>query len=124
MELAYKLTTWIEELQDDVEGIVYLEAITKSITQTGFFNDYHSNISFRNKKQERDSILEALWNIFIPLSTGGISIDESLLETLPEDSMSTIDSRCRCVFQHLDAHRRSEERRVGKECRSRWSPYH
>ena len=22
------------------------------------------------------------------------------------------------------AHRRSEERRVGKECRSRWSPYH
>ena len=24
----------------------------------------------------------------------------------------------------LAAHRRSEERRVGKECRSRWSPYH
>ena len=23
-----------------------------------------------------------------------------------------------------EAHRRSEERRVGKECRSRWSPYH
>src|ERR1035438_10786785 len=23
-----------------------------------------------------------------------------------------------------DAHDRSEERRVGKECRSRWSPYH
>ena len=24
----------------------------------------------------------------------------------------------------LDANWRSEERRVGKECRSRWSPYH
>ena len=24
----------------------------------------------------------------------------------------------------LEIHRRSEERRVGKECRSRWSPYH
>src|SRR2546421_9670425 len=24
----------------------------------------------------------------------------------------------------LRAYRRSEERRVGKECRSRWSPYH
>ena len=24
----------------------------------------------------------------------------------------------------LDVERRSEERRVGKECRSRWSPYH
>src|SRR3989454_5249675 len=25
---------------------------------------------------------------------------------------------------HLFEHTRSEERRVGKECRSRWSPYH
>ena len=25
---------------------------------------------------------------------------------------------------HLQALTRSEERRVGKECRSRWSPYH
>ena len=90
MELAYKLTTWIEELQDDVEGIVYLEAITKSITQTGFFNDYHSNISFYNEKQERESVLEAIWNIFIPLSTGGVSIDESLLETLPDDRINVL----------------------------------
>src|SRR3989442_7778425 len=28
-------------------------------------------------------------------------------------------------FQRVHTqHRRSEERRVGKECRSRWSPYH
>ena len=27
-----------------------------------------------------------------------------------------------CVFD--DGESRSEERRVGKECRSRWSPYH
>ena len=26
--------------------------------------------------------------------------------------------------EDLGFHRRSEERRVGKECRSRWSPYH
>src|SRR5260370_9236695 len=28
------------------------------------------------------------------------------------------------VPSHFDGTRRSEERRVGKECRSRWSPYH
>ena len=28
------------------------------------------------------------------------------------------------VREHIGNHRRSEERRVGKECRSRWSPYH
>ena len=32
-----------------------------------------------------------------------------------------------CRLRHpagAGRHRRSEERRVGKECRSRWSPYH
>ena len=28
------------------------------------------------------------------------------------------------VFSFLEIDGRSEERRVGKECRSRWSPYH
>ena len=28
------------------------------------------------------------------------------------------------ILQNYLEHRRSEERRVGKECRSRWSPYH
>ena len=27
-------------------------------------------------------------------------------------------------FKAMDGQTRSEERRVGKECRSRWSPYH
>src|SRR2546430_11382073 len=40
---------------------------------------------------------------------------ESLAEPVP-DGPSTRDL--------LDLSRRSEERRVGKECRSRWSPYH
>ena len=28
------------------------------------------------------------------------------------------------VVHHINGNKRSEERRVGKECRSRWSPYH
>ena len=28
------------------------------------------------------------------------------------------------LAEHMASHNRSEERRVGKECRSRWSPYH
>ena len=30
----------------------------------------------------------------------------------------------RNAIKHLKESARSEERRVGKECRSRWSPYH
>src|SRR3712207_9523209 len=36
---------------------------------------------------------------------------------LPQD-------RRRVLFGHHTSRPRSEERRVGKECRSRWSPYH
>lgn len=88
MELAYKLITWIDDLQEDVEGIVYLEAITKSITKPDF--SANSHISFENKKLETESILEAIWNIFIPLATGGIQIDESLLDTLPDDRVNVL----------------------------------
>ena len=46
--------------------------------------------------------------------------------------LSGLVRRVRGVFRagavlfsaRLRSHRRSEERRVGKECRSRWSPYH
>src|SRR3712207_9368636 len=32
--------------------------------------------------------------------------------------------RCHDVIAPAPSRKRSEERRVGKECRSRWSPYH
>ena len=88
MELAYKLVTWLDFLQEDAEGVVYLEAITQSITQTGFFNIYSANIVFTSPEDERASILEAIWNIFLPIATGDVAIDEALLETLPANRLN------------------------------------
>ena len=42
------------------------------------------------------------------------------LEEGMKDSLKGLDG----VFTYFVATKRSEERRVGKECRSRWSPYH
>ena len=42
---------------------------------------------------------------------------KSAIEKSLKTSMHVEDKDSECVF-------RSEERRVGKECRSRWSPYH
>ena len=44
-------------------------------------------------------------------------------------SQTTPKTRAECLLKLADAisaqaETRSEERRVGKECRSRWSPYH
>ena len=36
----------------------------------------------------------------------------------------TRDELMKWINNHVSTHIRSEERRVGKECRSRWSPYH
>ena len=83
MELAYKLATWIPELQEDDEGVVYLKAITQTITQTSFFNKYSANIDFSSPDAEKESIDEALLNIFVPIATGGVQIDENYFEVIP-----------------------------------------
>ena len=38
--------------------------------------------------------------------------------------MQAMEGAGRTVYDFPDAPWRSEERRIGKECRSRWSPYH
>ena len=39
------------------------------------------------------------------------------------ESIRLFDNQDLCMLLQISK-RRSEERRVGKECRSRWSPYH
>ena len=39
-------------------------------------------------------------------------------------TVAQLMSEGRAVLTRADVMDRSEERRVGKECRSRWSPYH
>lgn len=85
MELAYKLATWIPQLQEDDEGVVYLKAITQTITQTSFFNKYSANIDFSSPEAEKESIDEALLNIFVPIATGGVQIDENYFEVIPSN---------------------------------------
>ena len=72
----------------------------------------------------------ALWNGFLGSVTN--SDDRNLLLSLavrygffqPQDGWK-VESRARGeAGQRYEDIRRSEERRVGKECRSRWSPYH
>ena len=48
-------------------------------------------------------------------------LEELLL--LTEQMQEELDQKDRTI-RELKMQLRSEERRVGKECRSRWSPYH
>src|SRR5256885_6451245 len=63
---------------------------------------------------------------------GAISAVESLLKVVdvggmdgePMQAARELVAKAPPSTEELQAALRSEERRVGKECRSRWSPYH
>src|SRR3712207_9346213 len=76
---------------------------------------------FRSTVQRYRQIAEAGFNFVI--GGNGVSNDAENARALKAASANGLrfllrDGRLRRVL------RRSEERRVGKECRSRWSPYH
>ena len=55
-------------------------------------------------------------------ATAQMPTDELLAPAPGDEHPADEDDTLTLLF--LCAHPRSEERRVGKECRSRWSPYH
>ena len=53
----------------------------------------------------------------------------SIVDSYGQDIITTNDTdyyneQYEYIVTAIDNDQRSEERRVGKECRSRWSPYH
>lgn len=92
VDLVYKLVTWIPKLQNDVEGLVYLEAITRTISDSALFSNFSAGIIFvpnnPGDSLSQASVRDALWNIFVPIASGAIDINEDLLETLPKDRIN------------------------------------
>src|SRR3712207_9281807 len=60
-------------------------------------------------------------NILADMKLDEVSVATGLLHDVVEDTLVELDV-IRDSFGEEVAHLRSEERRVGKECRSRWSP--
>ena len=59
-----------------------------------------------------------------PLATLLILVMLAIAMSLPLALYLGVQSSQAVLGKLNESHRRSEERRVGKECRSRWSPYH
>ena len=60
----------------------------------------------------------------VALCCGGYPLNKEMLSALNPDAYDVIVHSLAAATDTGDGIRRSEERRVGKECRSRWSPYH
>ena len=60
-------------------------------------------------------------------TAGIVTIEVPILgikEAIPATTAQIIALGIPKIVKPIQARNRSEERRVGKECRSRWSPYH
>ena len=79
------------------------------------------NFGFDTFKGNQEAIIRNLLagnDTFVLMPTGG---GKSLCYQLPS---LILDGTAIVISPLIALMKRSEERRVGKECRSRWSPYH
>ena len=60
------------------------------------------------------------------MAWGGVCAENMVALNISEDHKTAKNIKAKQAFtlSIADIDHRSEERRVGKECRSRWSPYH
>ena len=86
----------------------------------------------------RDDAIVSLKDMFEDVSAGARDVHASsahvlkhlesvvnrLVDTLPSGQNAFVNINDLKSYDDYTFHHRSEERRVGKECRSRWSPYH
>ena len=83
LELCFKIITWIPQLHDDPEGQVYIEAVTRCISNAAIFSSYRSKIVFDQSEHEERSILAAISDILVPIAEGDIEIDEDIMPHVP-----------------------------------------
>lgn len=84
LELCFKIISWIPALRDDPEGQVYLEAITRCISQAATFSSYHSTIVFGQPHEER-SIRRAIVDIMAPIAENNVEVDEDIMPHVPRN---------------------------------------
>src|SRR2546430_3597915 len=85
----------------------------------------------------RDLTVTGVQTCALPISTVGFDFDQAVVKPEGKEKLDDLASKVRGIslevviaIGHADMigsdayNQRSEERRVGKEGRSRWSPYH
>src|SRR6266540_7555938 len=86
----------------------------------------HTIVSVRDKRESATFLAEIL-GVGEPTTYGPfliVQVDNEVSLDFADDQGPVYPQHYAFLVSEADFEGRSEERRVGKECRSRWSPYH
>ena len=83
LELMFTLTTWFPEFQDNPEGQVYLEAITRTISEVGQMSSYKAQILHNNPPHDNNSIQQVIRAVFEAFAMEGVDVDEEIMPYVP-----------------------------------------
>ena len=89
LELCFKVVTWFPFFQNDPEGQVYLEAITRCISQAATYSTYGSSIIAKAKNSVHigNSVRRAILDVFVPLAESEIEVDEDIMPHVPRSRL-------------------------------------
>ena len=98
----------------------------------GLKGSLHGSLAFTGVGHANGMILMAtdaegdviLQRTYYSIGGGFVLTAEELAEGKATEEGAPVPYPFKSAAEMLDMATRSEERRVGKECRSRWSPYH
>src|SRR5690625_7131768 len=87
---------------------------------------YNSNFFFQAEDGIRAGHVTGVQTCALPISRHNYkpNMDSTSSAEIHPDSLAEFSPSSRFASNLIVAFNRSEERRVGKECRSRWWPYH
>ena len=89
------------------------------------FNKYFCSEEYHNQPQDQKFVKETLKDFKAQILKEALKpIDSRIKDYACDETCKDNPISCGHERYCINILKRSEERRVGKECRSRWSPYH
>lgn len=87
LDLCYKLLTWLPQFQTDPEHQVYLEAITRCITEAASFSAYQGRIlkGSPHATRSREGVIR---DILVPIADNVVDVDEEIFASVPRDRLN------------------------------------
>lgn len=83
LNLVFTLVTWLPELQRDPEGQVYLEAVARTVAQSGQLNNFGASILHDQGSFDEASIRALIRGVFEPIAAEEVDVDEEIMPHVP-----------------------------------------